>query len=160
MRISRQSIKVSINAFKSDGRCYRTFVGQLLHRDLELTIVYCPIGTKIINQGQVFIGDKNLKMYFWQNRNYNVMEFRDENNELEVLYANITSLPKIESDMIEYVDFELDILQRKGEEPKIIDEDEFREAAEKYNYSIQFQEACYQYCEQAIATIRQWQVGI
>ena len=57
---------------------------------------------------------------------------------------NVNSPGEIDEAGIRYVDCELDVSRKLPGPAVIVDEDEFREAAEMFGYSAEFREACYE----------------
>jgi protein associated with RNAse G/E len=55
-----------------------------------------------------------------------------------------------------FIDLELDITLEPPHRARVVDEDEFLEAAARYGYSEAFQQACYEVAREALEVADRW----
>jgi protein associated with RNAse G/E len=73
--------------------------------------------------------------YYWLDRWYNVFRFHEPDGELRNYYCNLNLPPKLENNILDYVDLEIDVLVSKNFEIEILDRDEFDENSKLFGYS-------------------------
>lgn len=155
-------MKTKIEALKSDGHCYRYWFGERI-ADTEFgCVIDAPAGTKIhAPDGDGWLGEFNIRTFFPEQTPINLMEVADANGTPVEVYINVTSAMTLKSDVLQYVDYELDVVHdiSTGSLPEIIDVDEFEEAKLKYSYSAQLIDRCVRSSEAALELIKQWEFG-
>lgn len=72
------------------------------------------------------------------------------------IYVNINSPVEIGQQEIRFTDYELDVSREPPHGARIVDQDEFAEAAARYGYSPTFQEACYRTAREAVELADRW----
>ncbi len=72
------------------------------------------------------------------------------------IYINIAAPPEFENGIMSFKDHELDVSRYPPKPAELIDEDEFAEAAVKYQYSKEFQEKMYSAAEEALELANHW----
>ena len=72
--------------------------------------------------------------YYWLDRWFNIFRFNEPDGDLRNFYCNINMPPHFENDVLDYVDLDIDVLVWKDFTFEILDTDEFRENALRYNY--------------------------
>ena len=72
--------------------------------------------------------------YYWLDRWYNIFQFHEPEGELRNFYCNISEPPKLRGNVLNYVDFDIDILVWKNFSYEILDMEEFDENKRKFNY--------------------------
>lgn len=152
--------EISLQMLKHDGSCYR-------HHPAEL-VAHLPAGLVLLSRRGTTVWDRDkgpwqaksdIYHYCWFDRWYNVLEVYNEAGQVEELYVHIASPVTIAGDVVRYIDYELDVTDFYGP-PRLIDEDEFAEAALQYGYTPELQQHCYQAAAQAKDLVRCWQVGL
>ena len=96
-------------------------------------------------------------MFFWPGKWLVLEETYTEDGTLKDLYININSPPTFGADVIEYVDYELDVAKEPGSPAVILDEDEFAEAIMTYGYSEPHQQQCWAAVQEGLALAETWQ---
>lgn len=89
---------------------------------------------------------------------YNLLEVYRPDGSLIEVYIHIASLVRLEGATLHYTDHALDVVLRPGEAPRVVDEDEFAQAAVQYTYSAGFQAACRQAVVESVQLAAQWKV--
>ena len=72
--------------------------------------------------------------YYWLDRWYNVFRFHEPDGALRNYYCNLNLPPKLENNILDYVDLEIDVLVSKVFEVEILDRDEFEENSKLFGY--------------------------
>src|SRR5262249_42041957 len=89
-----------------------------------------------------WISKCSIRTVYWLDRPYNLLEVYGGAGELEETYLNVASPPIMHGRQVSFVDHELDVTLRPGGQPRVVDEDEFEEAAARFSYAPDFQAAC------------------
>jgi protein associated with RNAse G/E len=97
-----------------------------------------------------------IRAYYWPDRPYNVLEVYAPDGRLVEIYVNISSPAVIGHSRVSFTDYELDVSRRPPDTARLEDEDEFREAASRYDYSDAFQKTCYRLAGEAIKLANNW----
>jgi hypothetical protein len=97
-----------------------------------------------------------LRSYYWFDKFYNLIEVFDTQGNLVEIYINIASPPEFEDSVMSFKDHELDVTRYPPKNAKLIDEDEFAEAAVKYQYTQEFQDRMYAAAEEALELANTW----
>jgi protein associated with RNAse G/E len=149
---------IHIRACKTDGTVYRSWYTTIESVDAETVVTVSPAGSLVIDKTK--LGDHpikhHLRSYYWFDKYYNLIEVFDADGQLVEIYINIASPPEFEDEVMSFKDHELDVVRDMPGQAKLIDEDEFAEAAVKYHYSKEFQEKMYSAAEEAIELANHW----
>lgn len=87
--------------------------------------------------GHIAAGTRSTE-YFWTDRWYNVFRFREPAGELRCYYCNVNMPPRLSAGRLTFVDLDVDILVAPDFSYRVLDEDEFEENQEKYQYPREF----------------------
>jgi protein associated with RNAse G/E len=150
--------KIHVRACKTDGTVYRSWHTTIESVDADLLVTISPAGSSVFNiKGEDYPIVRHLRSYYWFDKFYNLIEVFETNGELIHIYINIASPPEFENGMMSFKDHELDVSKVLPGEAKLIDEDEFAEAAVKYQYTQEFQEKMYSAASEALELANRWQ---
>ena len=151
--------KIHVRACKTDGTVYRSWHTTIESVDADSIVTISPAESMVIDKTK--LGDHpikhHLRSYYWFDKFYNLIEVFDVDGTLIEIYINIATPPEFENGGMSFKDHELDVSRFLPEAAKLIDEDEFAEAAIKYQYSKEFQEKMYSVAEEAIELANHWQ---
>ena len=86
-----------------------------------------------------------------------MIEIFEVTGELFHIYINIASPPEFEDGAMSFKDHELDVTRYPPKTAQLIDEDEFAEAAVKYQYTKEFQQKMYSAAEEALELANRWE---
>jgi protein associated with RNAse G/E len=127
---------ILVRACKYDGSEHRRWPAQLLRRDDSLLVLDAEFPEEVVHDllGTIASGTHSLE-YYWLNRWYNVFRFAQPNGELRNYYCNVNVPPTFDNDVLSYVDLDLDILVEPDFSYRILDIEDFKGNAERYNYS-------------------------
>lgn len=147
---------IGVRAFKSDGQWYRRWMSTVEQVTAACIITLSPPNNATYTptgQGQSKLA---IRSYYWFDRPYNLLEVLEADGTLAEVYINIASPIVQKGAEIHFTDHELDVLKRRGEPARIVDEDEFAAAALQYGYSAGFQTYCHQQAQLALALAERW----
>jgi protein associated with RNAse G/E len=145
-----------VRVFKADGVPYRAWRTRVESVDNDCIVTYTEANNPIYMVTQTFALQHHFRAYFWPGRRHTLLETYELDGRLCELYADIASPVQRIDDEIHFIDHELDVQMLAGEEPKIIDQDEFAEAAEKYGYTDEFVRQSYALAEQLCDMLARW----
>lgn len=131
-----RSQEISVRVLKYDGSDYRHWSGAITRQDgpfIELSAAFSmdayhpllgdiPRGTRLIE-------------YYWLDRWYNVLKFLNDDESTRHFYCNVTTPPKLDNQVLTYVDLDIDVLALPDLSFHVLDEDEFETNAKRYGYS-------------------------
>lgn len=150
-----------VRAFKADGSTHRWF--RVLVEDVQpdCIITWTQAGNPVYLNRDRFERDAGMqshpiRAYYWPGRRHNLLEVYETDGRLRELYADIISPLEVTEGEIRFIDHELDVSQLAGEDPRIVDEDEFEEAAAKYGYSEEFVRQCHELAKQLLVVVGNW----
>ena len=126
---------VTINSRKFDGKIHRSWQAELIERRDSLLIFMGKFAEEInhTNLGVIRRGTISFE-YYWFDRWYNIFQFHEPDGELRNFYCNISQPPKLQRNVLDYVDFDIDILVWKDFSFEILDLEEFDENKKKFKY--------------------------
>ncbi|MBC7876136.1 MAG: DUF402 domain-containing protein [Anaerolineales bacterium] len=149
---------IQVCACKTDGTVYRSWHTTIESVDADSIVTISPAGSMMIDKTK--LGDHpikhHLRSYYWLDKFYNLIEVFDVDGTLVEIYINIASLPEFENNILSFKDHELDVVRDMQSPAKLIDEDEFAEAAITYQYTKEFQEKMYSAAKEAIELADHW----
>ena len=149
--------KIHVRACKTDGTVYRSWHTTIESVDADSIVTISPAGGMVEDRARVrYQIEHILRSYYWFDKFYNLIEVFDINGALMELYINIASPPEFENGMMSFKDYELDVSRFPPKAAQLIDEDEFAEAAVKYQYTQEFQDRMYSVAEEAIELANHW----
>jgi protein associated with RNAse G/E len=125
--------------------------------DADSIVTISPAGSMVEDQAQIKHQVKHiLRSYYWFDKFYNLIEVFDTQGNLVEIYINIASPPVFEDGMMSFKDHELDVSKYPPKAAQLIDEDEFAEAAVKYQYTQEFQDRMYAVAGEALELANTW----
>lgn len=86
--------------------------------------------------GEIPRGTRTVE-YYWLDRWFNVFQFLDDEGGTRLYYCNVSALPKLEGDVLSYVDLDLDLLVQPDLTYQLLDTEEFATNAEHWSYSAE-----------------------
>ena len=148
--------KIRLRACKADGEMYREWTAEVESCAPDLIVTIAPAGSPLFSKGNIHIMKYHMRSFYWRDKLYNLLEIFEPAGDLVEIYLNIASPPEITDDMIVFKDHELDVSKIPPGAARIVDEDEFLDAAEKYGYSKEFQEKMYAAAHDALTIAENW----
>ena len=142
---------IEVHSFHSDGLWYRTKTAVIETIQPDRFVTNLWPGATINNKTGDYITEFVSRSTYFFGKPFYVLElYAPEDGRLLEIYININSPIKWIDGAIHLTDWELDVSLIPGKTAVIVDQDEFAEAAKKYNYSVEFQKQCYQIAEEAV----------
>ncbi len=150
--------KIHVRACKADGTVYRSWHTMIESVDADSIVTISPAGGMVEDRVRIsYQTEYILRSYYWFDKFYNLIEVFDTQGNLIEIYINIAAPPEFENDGMSFKDHELDVSKVFQGEARIVDEDEFAEAAIKYQYTKEFQDAMYSTANEALELANHWQ---
>jgi protein associated with RNAse G/E len=148
--------QLQVRAYKSDGTCYRWWTATVEAIEQDQVIVATPAGHRLHTPDGDWTSKWAVRSYYWPDRWYSVLEVYRADETLAQIYVNINSPVEISDAQLLYTDYELDVSRELPGQARIVDEDEFQEAALTYGYSPEFQQTCYRVANEALEIANHW----
>ena len=148
--------RIRVRAYKADGTCYRRWYATVESVAEGRLVIVTPVGHRVQGLNRTWRSRQAIRGFNWADRWYNLLEVYAPDGAFEQIHINIASPARITEGGLSFTDYELDVTLSPPQEPRIVDEDEFREAAIRYGYSQPFQEACYRVAREAMGIAKRW----
>lgn len=133
--ISNKKI-IQVNARKFDDRIHRSWKCKFVERRNSLLVFVGEFENEVIHNDLGIIKQGTISHeYYWLDRWYNIFRFHEPDGKLRNFYCNINSPPRFEDGVLDYVDFDIDVLVWQDYRFEILDLDEFHANSIKFNYS-------------------------
>ena len=147
---------ITMRAYKTDGTCYRWWTATVEAIEPGLVVTATPAGHRLHTPDGDWISRWAVRSTYWPDRWYSLLEVYQPDGTLAEIYVNINSPVEIDDAQLCYTDYELDVSRELPHPARLVDEDEFEEAALKYGYSAEFQRTCYRVAQTAIEIANNW----
>ena len=149
---------INVQARKTDGTVYRSWQAAIESVDTDSIVTISPAGSSVFNiKGEDYPLLHHYRAYYWFDKFYNLLEVFETNGKLFHIYLNIAAPPIFENGIMSFKDHELDVSRYVPKPAELVDEDEFAEAAVKYQYSKEFQEKMYAAAREALDLANHWE---
>ncbi len=129
------SKEVSVRVLKFDGSAYRQWSGILSRNEGSLIQLDAAFSMDAYHPllGEIPRGTKLIE-YYWLDRWYNVLKFLNDDGTTKHFYCNITTPPKLEMEVLTYIDLDIDVLAVPDLSYQVLDMDEFEVNSARYHY--------------------------
>jgi protein associated with RNAse G/E len=149
---------IKVQARKADGIVYRSWQATIESVNTGSIVTIAPAGSSVFNiKGEDYPIRHHYRSYYWHDKFYNLIEIFETSGELIHIYINIAAPLEFENGLMSFKDHELDVSRYPPKAAELIDEDEFAEAAIKYQYSKEFQTKMYAAAQEALELANHWQ---
>ncbi|MEO7659971.1 MAG: DUF402 domain-containing protein [Pyrinomonadaceae bacterium] len=127
--------RITINSRKYDGSIRRTWQCGLIEQTgpqylflgiFDQDVIHSDLGT--LSRGTLSYE------YYWLDRWFNIFRFHEPDGTFRNFYCNISMPPVFKNGVLDYVDLDLDVLVWPGWRFEILDEAEYAENAQKFDY--------------------------
>ena len=150
--------QIHVCACKTDGTIYRSWQATIESVTADLIVTIAPAGSSVFNiKGEDYPIRHHYRSYYWFDKYYNLLEIFETSGELFHIYINVASPPEFKNGIMSFKDHELDVSRYVPKPAELIDEDEFAEAAIKYQYSQEFQDKMYIAANEALELANHWE---
>ena len=144
---------VTILATNYDGSLHWTHPAALLKATDHKIITQTPPDTRVTTESGFYISPFETRAHYWQDRWFNVIRLETPGEGLYGYYCNVATPVDFDGETVHYVDLQLDVrvlADAAGAlEHRLVDEDDFEAARERYGYD----EALVSRCQQAVAEL-------
>jgi protein associated with RNAse G/E len=148
---------IYVRVLHADGQCYRSWQSVVERMTEDCVVTLSVLGSIVEDVRGNRVTETRTRGYYWFARHYNLLEGYGEDGTLLELYANVAAPPVMTDGGFDHTDYELDVSWRPGQPARIVDEDEFEEAARLYGYTPEFQAQCREAVLAALRLIESWQ---
>lgn len=128
--------ELTVHAKKYDGRVRKTWNGGLLSHSPESIVLVAKFEEAVEHNdlGCIKAGTISFE-HFWFDRWYNIFRFHKPNGELLAHYCNVAMPAVLESDVLSYVDLDIDVIRWPDGLTQVLDRDDFEENTLKFGYT-------------------------
>ena len=128
--------ELTVRVLKYDGAEYRRWYARLARREGSLMVLDAEFEFDVQHHllGDIQRGTRTIE-YYWLDRWYNVFRFLKADGCTRLYYCNVNMPPKLENDVLTYIDLDIDILVQPDLSYQVLDLDEFAANAARYGYS-------------------------
>ncbi|MEJ2209866.1 MAG: DUF402 domain-containing protein [Anaerolineae bacterium] len=156
--------RVLVQGYKADGTLYRWWWATVEASGPGEVVLVTPPGHRVEDPAGGWVSRYSIRSYFWPGKWYSLLEVYlpdggQPNGKLRLveIYLNINSPVEIGEGKIRFTDHELDVSRKMPGAARIVDEDEFEEAATRFGYTADFQHFCYEVAHEAVEVADRWQ---
>ena len=151
---------LTVVATKADGTWYRTWQAYVERLEDNLLVTVGVPGSRVADRERGgWVMKHYIRGHYWFDRPLNLLEVFTPDGTLIEIYVNVGSWPVLDGDQLTFADYELDVSLEGDGPPRIIDEDEFAEAIDRYGYSAEFQAHCRAAAQAGLALAASWTPG-
>ena len=120
---------------KYDGREHRRWPARIAKREGSLLVLDAVFEEEIEHDllGTIALGTVSTE-YYWLDRWYNVFRFSDQGGKLKSFYCNVNQPPRLDGQVLSYIDLDIDVLVAPDLTYEILDLDDFEANAQAYAY--------------------------
>jgi protein associated with RNAse G/E len=168
--------RVLVQGYKADGTLYRWWWATVESAAADEVVTVTPPGHRVEDPAGGWTSRYAIRSYYWPGKWYNLLEVYvpdagppdagppdaggpGDGLRLVEIYVNINSPSEIGEEEIRFTDYELDVSRELPGRARIVDEDEFEEAAARYGYTEEFQRFCYEVAREAVGIANGWPAG-
>jgi uncharacterized protein len=129
---------IKIKALKYPDILHYEWEGELLRHTPDNVLVLCKPGRKLIHytKNKVFTINNTSLEFFSLNEWFTAAQEIEE-GKIVSAYCNVAKPSLFQNGELSFIDFDLDYIQEKNQEWKVVDEDEFELNSIKYNYPVE-----------------------
>jgi len=126
---------VTVRSCKFDGSLHRSWPASLVEITDELIVLDGAFESDVQHEllGKIERGTRTRE-YFWLHRWYSLYQFFGRGDEMTFQYVNINLPPTLSGTELTFIDLDIDILVKADGAFSVLDEDEFRTNAERFQY--------------------------
>jgi len=132
------STPITVQVLKYDGAEHRRWSAKIARQEGPLIVLDAEFDYDVQHHllGEIPRGTRTIE-YYWLDRWYNVFQFMDNEGKTRLYYCNVSAPPKLEGDVLSYVDLDIDILVQPDLSYQLLDTEEFETNAGRWGYSAE-----------------------
>ena len=155
--------QVTVRATNYDGTTHWLHPAELLHASDAFVMTRTQAGLIVAREAGTFTSPYNTRGHYWPDRWFNVIRLEAQDLKtglwrLDGYYCNIASPLQFDGDTVGYVDLQLDVRVFADEAGdlthRLLDEDEFAVARDRYAYPDDLVERCWRAVDEVIGLVR------
>jgi protein associated with RNAse G/E len=132
--------QVMVRATNFDGELHWEHAALLITAGEGWVVTHTPAGTRVRTEGGgEYLSPYDTRAHYWTDRWFNVIRLETPGKGLYGYYCNIATPLRFDGETVHYVDLQLDVRVIAGAsgslEYRVVDEDEFEAARERYSYA-------------------------
>lgn len=126
---------VTVNACKFDNSVHRSWECEIVAENEDFWTLVGVFKEEICHPLLGVIRPETISFeFYWKNRWYNIFRFHQPSGELRNFYCNINLPPVLRSNILTYIDLDIDVLVAPDLSFQILDMEEFEEHSKKHKY--------------------------
>ena len=131
--------KIEATAYKHNGEMHRKWRSLSVIEHQEDVIIFANKFAKVLEgNGKNWFTPEPAVSFFYNDKFFNVIAMLKDDG--IYFYCNLSSPALIDDEVLKYIDYDLDVRVKPDFSYEIVDQDEYRENIEKYNYSEDLKE--------------------
>lgn len=132
------SERITVRALKYDGSESRRWTATISRKEGPMIVLDAEFEYDVQHHllGEIPRGTQTIE-YYWLDCWYNVFQFMDNEGSTRLYYCNVSAPPKLEGDVLSYVDLDIDLLVQPDLSYQLLDREEFETNAERWSYSAE-----------------------
>ena len=138
--------QVTVRATNFDGAFHWGHPAKLVRREDGLVVTSTTSGLVVKTETGEYVSPYNTRAHYWTDRWFNVIRLEEPGRGLFGYYCNIASPMTFDGGTVSYIDLQLDVRIRREHGIlvlRLVDEDEFEEARDRYGYDDELIKRCY-----------------
>jgi hypothetical protein len=139
--------RVTVSACNFDGTPHWEHAAWLVRSEGGFVQTLTPPNTRVKTEGEGYVSPYDTRGHYWTDRWFNVIRLETPGEGLFGYYCNIATPLDFDGSTVRYVDLQIDV--RVFAQPdgsllhRVVDEDEFEAARQRYGYADDLVKRCY-----------------
>lgn len=128
--------EITIRALKYDGSLRRHWKAAIVSRYVDSLIAVGRFEFEVIHDDLGLIKEGTVSFeHFWFDRWYNIFRFHEPDGSLRNYYCNVAMPFKLEGEILEFVDLDIDVVVWPDGRIVVLDRDDFEQNSLMFAYS-------------------------
>jgi protein associated with RNAse G/E len=129
---------ITVRVLKYDGAEHRRWSAKIARREGPMIVLDAEFDYDVQHHllGEIPRGTRTIE-YYWLDCWYNVFQFMNNEGSTRLFYCNVSAPPRLEGDVLSYVDLDIDLLVQPDLSYQLLDMEEFEANAERWSYSAE-----------------------
>lgn len=149
--------EITVRATNFDGSLHWEHSAWLMQAEEGFVQTATPPNTPVRNEGDGYVSPFDTRGHYWTDRWFNVIRLETPGEGLYGFYCNIATPLQFDGSTVHYVDLQLDVRvfaeANGGLSYRLVDEDEFLEAKERYGYAEDLVLRCYAAVDEVVRLV-------
>lgn len=149
--------EITVRGTNYDGSLHWEHAAWLMQADGGFVQTATPPNTPVKNEGDGYVSPYDTLGHYWADRWFNVIRLETPGEGLYGYYCNVATPLQFDGATVHYVDLQLDVRvfaeANGGLSYRLVDEDEFEEARERYAYADDLVARCYAAVDEVVRMV-------